>query len=139
MMKEQKSLGNKGFSLVELIVVIAIMAVLIGVLAPQFVKYVGKSEDARDKQNLETIRQTANAILADIDVVTVADGDEFIVTSGSVTVADGTSDNGFITAFEAAFGTDAIDALPKTTKYTITVNKEEGGGFTASVKMEDVE
>lgn len=33
MNKKQKSLTNKGFSLVELIIVIAIMAVLIGVLA----------------------------------------------------------------------------------------------------------
>lgn len=40
MNKKQKSLTNKGFSLVELIIVIAIMAVLVGVLAPQFLKYV---------------------------------------------------------------------------------------------------
>lgn len=33
--------NNKGFSLVELIIVIAIMAILAGVLAPQFVKYIG--------------------------------------------------------------------------------------------------
>lgn len=33
-MKKQKSMGNKGFSLVELIIVIAIMAILVGVLAP---------------------------------------------------------------------------------------------------------
>lgn len=37
MNKKQKSLTNKGFSLVELIIVIAIMAVLIGVLAPSIV------------------------------------------------------------------------------------------------------
>ena len=39
----KKKLNNKGFSLIELIIVVAIMAVLIGVLAPQYLKYVEKS------------------------------------------------------------------------------------------------
>ena len=47
MNKKQKSLTNKGFSLVELIIVIAIMAVLIGVLAPQY------SEVCREFQTSE--------------------------------------------------------------------------------------
>lgn len=46
---------NKGFSLVELIVVIAIMAVLVGVLAPQFIGYVAKSRQATDVQNAQTL------------------------------------------------------------------------------------
>ena len=51
MNKKQKSLTNKGFSLVELIIVIAIMAVLVGVLAPQFLKYVERSRKSTDCQN----------------------------------------------------------------------------------------
>ena len=43
-----KRLDEKGFSLIELIIVIAIMAVLIGVLAPQFVKYIERANKARD-------------------------------------------------------------------------------------------
>ena len=43
--------NNKGFSLVELIIVIAIMAILAGVLAPQFVKYIGRSRISTDIQN----------------------------------------------------------------------------------------
>ncbi|MEI3592763.1 MAG: prepilin-type N-terminal cleavage/methylation domain-containing protein [Lachnospiraceae bacterium] len=55
MNKKQKSLTNKGFSLVELIIVIAIMAVLVGVLAPQFIKYVEQSRKSTDIQNVASI------------------------------------------------------------------------------------
>lgn len=56
-----KRKNNKGFSLVELIIVIAIMAILVGVLAPQFTKYLGKSKTATDIQNAQ---QMASAISA---------------------------------------------------------------------------
>lgn len=52
---KEKKLNNKGFSLVELIIVIAIMAVLIGVLAPQYLKYVERSRESADLDNYEII------------------------------------------------------------------------------------
>ena len=61
--KKQKN--NKGFSLVELIVVIAIMAVLVGVLAPQLMKYVEKSREATDIQNCDSIASALKAYYAD--------------------------------------------------------------------------
>ena len=52
---KEKKLNNKGFSLVELIIVIAIMAVLIGVLAPQYLKYVEKSRVSSDLDNIDKV------------------------------------------------------------------------------------
>lgn len=44
--------GNGGFSLVELIIVIAIMAVLVGILAPQYLSYMHKAKVAADWANI---------------------------------------------------------------------------------------
>ena len=65
----EKKMNNKGFSLVELIVVIAIMAVLVGVLAPQFIKYVEKSRESTDIQNADSVRTVVESYYADKDGV----------------------------------------------------------------------
>lgn len=55
MNKFQKKLANrkkdnKGFSLVELIIVIAIMAILVGIVGTQVIPYINKSREAKDGQ-----------------------------------------------------------------------------------------
>ncbi|MBP3339611.1 MAG: type II secretion system protein [Lachnospiraceae bacterium] len=57
-------MNNKGFSLVELIVVIAIMAVLMGVLAPTLIGNIEKSRESKDLQNLDTVYGRVNDALA---------------------------------------------------------------------------
>ena len=54
-----KKMNNKGFSLVELIIVIAIMAILIAVLAPQYLRYVEKSRLQADNS---AVGEVANAV-----------------------------------------------------------------------------
>ena len=67
-MKKQKGLGNKGFSLVELIIVIAIMAILVGVMAPQLLKYVERTRESADKQVADTVRTAIVTTLLDPDI-----------------------------------------------------------------------
>ena len=46
---------NKGFSLIELIIVIAIMAVLVAVIAPNLASYLATSKKRSDETNAEEI------------------------------------------------------------------------------------
>jgi type IV pilus assembly protein PilA len=69
-LKKKRKIGNKGFSLVELIIVIAIMAVLVAILAPQYLKYVEKSRKAADDNYLSEVKHAAIVSLADETIYT---------------------------------------------------------------------
>lgn len=62
--------NNKGFSLVELIIVIAIMAVLVGVLAPTYLQYVEKSKKSNDVSTIDSIVNAVEIAAIDPEVVT---------------------------------------------------------------------
>ena len=57
--------NNKGFSLVELIVVIAIMVVLIAVLGSTILGYVDKSKHAKDISALDSINTAVKTFVGD--------------------------------------------------------------------------
>lgn len=89
---QAKKKDNKGFSLVELIIVIAIMAILVGVVGTQVVPYLNKSKAAKDQQILSafcTAAVSAYSYQADKVSETSFNFDYFAVTGSD---ADGATD-----------------------------------------------
>lgn len=66
--------NNKGFSLVELIIVIAIMAILVGVMAPQLIRYIDKTNQSSDVQLLDSVKSAVQTAMLDPDVVAAGGG-----------------------------------------------------------------
>lgn len=112
-MKKQKSMGNKGFSLVELIIVIAIMAILVGVMAPQLMKYVEKSRVSADTQVADTVRTAIMTAMLDPSVTastlptTVTDADSANIKK------DASDKNAFGTLVEEILGDTTENAAKK--------------------------
>lgn len=57
---------NKGFSLVELIVVIAIMAILVGVAVPVYTNYISSAKDGVEEQYLDELKRAINTAKIDL-------------------------------------------------------------------------
>ena len=85
--------NNKGFSLVELIIVIAIMAILVGVMAPQLIKYIEKTNVSSDAQTCDSFRSAITTAMLDPEVVNATnanipgDGTHTSFTAGKFTEA----------------------------------------------------
>lgn len=146
MNKKQKSLTNKGFSLVELIIVIAIMAVLVGVLAPQFLKYVEQSRRSTDIQNAENIKTAVLADIADGTITGSSTGISFVdynstspATNGSMatTIATAPTVQGnlgslhgtrFTVVYDAVAGTCSVQLTNGSTTYVLT-NADDAAAY----------
>lgn len=85
---KKENMNNKGFSLVELIIVIAIMAILIVVLAPQYLKYVEKSRNSTDLQSATEFKNAMEIYAADPEATETFSNVTITFTSTGVTGND---------------------------------------------------
>lgn len=132
MKKNQKKLGNKGFSLVELIVVIAIMAVLVGVLAPTLIRNVEKSRESTDLQNLDTVRGAIVTALSSekVDTARAQTAQTVTITGGTNTITGATADG---TDFKSVLSKELADTLTSNVTMKSTAGKRDGGNVTIAI------
>ncbi len=128
MKKDAKN--NKGFSLVELIIVIGIIVTLVAIIAPQYVKYIKKTHDAVLATAAEDVLSTVRTEygvgnMTGVGDVTVKRGDDGKL---SVTLGEGleyTGVNG--ESFIDACGVDPNKTIESNKIYIIKVRSQYGG------------
>ncbi|KAF0226109.1 MAG: hypothetical protein FD179_1026 [Erysipelotrichaceae bacterium] len=98
-----KKLNKKGFTLIELIVVIAILAILAAILIPAITGYISKATDSKNEANCRALySQTAMEVMLD---QTPTIGTSPATASGmTITYTADTTENN-VSAFACAIGT----------------------------------
>lgn len=132
----RKKKDNKGFTLVELVIVVAILAILVGLLAPQYTKYVEKSRKAADANNLEEIVKQLKVVSSDpqymvqagkyvVKITDTADGTTITYTAGDKAATSTTKEDwrdGMQATLEGTWD-DQTDNVLKNTGLTLKSNK----------------
>ena len=109
-----KKMNNKGFSLVELIVVVLIMAIIAVALAPQVMKWVENSRKSTDIENYNALVEAANVASTNEAFLKVVDGTGVQIQMGDSATALNTG------AGASQLTTILNDTLPDWTKTKIT-------------------
>jgi len=140
MNKEIRANENKGFSLVELIVVIAIMAVLVAVLAPALLQYVERSRAQKDDSAMGEVTNAIQLALADQNAYDealniMAGADSAYVPSCYVDGTEGTAESTNAKFIETkAAGADAT-ANPQQYMFNDSARKADETEYTFAGNM----
>lgn len=126
----RKHLMNKGFTLVELVIVMAIMAVLIGVLAPTYLKHVERTKKTTDCSNIGSVLDACEVLAADPDVNWVA-GD-----LGKITIVIDTNETGHATSYSPSTS-EVVTALEDMVSTNSTSLSASWGPFTIYAECDE--
>ena len=121
---------NKGFSLVELIVVVAIMAVLVGILAPAYLSYVEKTRIGADEDAAEEIRRAVETAAAEVQVYDTINNGTYTFSNGQAIANGSNCSTELKNSLKDVFGDKTFETKSK--KYhgkncVVTVTSAAGG------------
>lgn len=124
MMKMLKK--NKGFTLIEIIVVIVILAVLMAVAVPSVMSYINEGKDAK----YETVARGA-MVNAQVQLAKVATGENSNTAAAMTKAASLTNED----SGDVEVKSITVDGTGKTRKYTVVMEDGNGNTKTATVNV----
>jgi type IV pilus assembly protein PilA len=125
--------NNKGFSLIELIIVIAIMAVLVAIIAPNLTKYLGSSKTQTDNKNADEIKAQIKNCISDATTQDIAVN---AWTGQDLTTLSTSSDSFDLLVADALDGSTLTSKVDSSKNFYAKITKQANGGYKVEVSSD---
>ncbi len=133
-LQQGKKKLQKGFTLIELMIVVAVIGVLAAIAMPQYQKYIAKSEVASVLATLTGVKTNAEAYTVENGVFpTTAQSSAIGIPTmdlGTVTLPASSTDASGVLTF--TFGAVSTDASALVADKVLTLTRDTSGGWTCA-------